>query len=72
MSSAEIYKAMIEESFDFFKEAIASARGLSEEQMAFVYGRAAADRDSGEGAGADRRRDVLRRTGRCAFRKISG
>ena len=28
-----IYEAMIEESFAFFKEAIASARGLSEEQM---------------------------------------
>ena len=28
-----IYQAMIDESFDFFKEAIASARGLSEEQM---------------------------------------
>ena len=36
----EIYRAMVEESFDFFKEAIASARGLSEEQMAsFTDGR---------------------------------
>ena len=35
-----IYRAMVEESFDFFKEAIASARGLSEEQMAsFTDGR---------------------------------
>ncbi len=36
----EIYRAMVEESFDFFKEAIASARGLNEEQMAsFTDGR---------------------------------
>lgn len=36
----EIYKAMIEESFGFFKDAIASARGLNEEQMAsFTDGR---------------------------------
>ena len=36
----EIYKTMIEESFGFFKDAIASARGLNEEQMAsFTDGR---------------------------------